>query len=216
MTKTSFAPNPAVGPEKTQAHGAPSGAVTEADSLKAAPPQPVHSPGPVHQAIRHGAALLMLLLLCALSALPATIALVLLSEGDWIGGYILVGLALTSLAILLSTINREPDGPLGRSALTVGARGQRRARVARASVAARSDAIRASMRAGRRQQHLHAQRRDRVAALREAILHGDRVRAAHLSREARALRDEALACDRQASAIRSLAEDRAAERVSAS
>jgi hypothetical protein len=133
----------------------------------------------------------MLLVLCALSALPATVALVLLAQGDWIGGYILVGLALTSLAMLLSTIDRESNGPLGRRALAVGARAQCRARVACASIAARSNAIRAWMRAGRHQRRLHVERRDRVAALGEAILHGDRVRAAHLSRETRALRDEA-------------------------
>jgi hypothetical protein len=142
-------------------------------------------------------ALLVLLVLCSLSALPATIALVLLADGDWIGGYILLCLALICLGFLLSAINRESSGPLGRQALAVATRAQVRGRMVCTSVRAWSRAVGPVLRGRRGQQRLYAARRDRLAALSEAILRGDRARAALLTAETRALREESQAHDEE-------------------
>jgi hypothetical protein len=167
----------------------------------------------VDQATRRRAGLLALLLLCALSALPATIALVLLAEGHWIVGYLMVGLALVSLAFLLSAISREPSGPLGHRALAIGARAQLRGRLACTSVRAWSRAVGALIRARRGQQRLYAARKERLAALAEAILRGDRVQAALLTAETRVLREESQARDEEVgAAIRSAREQVARER----
>jgi hypothetical protein len=155
-----------------------------------------------------------LLVLCALSALPATIALVLLAEGHWIGGCILVGLALVSLAFLLSAISRESSGSLGRQALAVAARARVRGRIVWTSVRAWSRAVAALIRARRGQQRLYAARKDRLAALSEAVLRGDRVRAALLTAETRVLREESRARDEEAcAAIRSAREQIEQERA---
>jgi hypothetical protein len=156
-----------------------------------------------------GAGLLTLALLCAPSAIPAAVALVLLTEGKWIGGFILVGLALVSAALLLVAVGREEDGTLGRQALAVAARAQVQARMARVSLAAWSRALRSLMRVRRRQQRLYAARKDRLAALGEAVLRGDRTHAARLQAETRDLGEEMRARDDEASA----AIDSARERI---
>lgn len=153
--------------------------------------------------------LLTLALLCAPSAIPAAIALVLLTEGEWIGGFMLVGLALVSAALLLAAVGREEDAPLGRQALAVAARAQVKARMARVSVAAWVRALRALMRVRRRQQRLYAARKDRLAALGEAVLRGDRTHAAQLQAETRDLGEEMRARENEASA----AIDSARERI---
>jgi hypothetical protein len=167
----------------------------------------------VDQATRRHAGLLALLLLCAFSALPATTGLVLLADDELTGGYLLVGLALVSLAFLLSAISRESSGPLGHRALATGARAQLRGRVACTSVRAWSRAVGALIRARRGQQRLYAARKDRLAALGEAILRGDRVQAARLTAETKVLREESQAREEEAhAAIRSAREQVERER----
>jgi hypothetical protein len=153
--------------------------------------------------------LLTLALLCASSAIPAAIALVLLAEEEWIGGFMLVGLALVSAVPLLAAVGREEDAPLGRQALAVAARAQVKARMARVSVVAWFRALRALMRVRRRQQRLYAARKDRLAALGEAVLRGDRTHAAQLQAETRDLGEEMRARENEASA----AIDSARERI---
>ncbi len=158
------------------------------------------APVAVRHATQRHTALLALLLLCALSAMPAGIALALLAHDEWIGGFILVGLALVSVAFLLSAVGREPDAPLGRRALAAAARAHLGARMACISAAAWSRAVRALIVARRRQQRLHAARRDRLTALGEAILRGDRAHAAQLKAETRKLGEEMQARDHEATA----------------
>jgi hypothetical protein len=158
------------------------------------------SPLDVAYATRPGTGLLALLLLCVPSAIPAGIALVLLAEDEWIAGFILVGLALASAALLLMAVAREPDAPLGYQALAVAARARLRTRMACVSVAAWSRALRALVRVRRRQQRLYAARKDRLAALAEAILRGDRAHAARLKAETRDLGEKMRAREREASA----------------
>jgi hypothetical protein len=174
---------------------------------EASPEAPARSPVAVHHAMRRHTALLALLLLCVLSALPAGIALALLAHDEWIGGLILVGLALVSVAFLLSAIGREPNAPLGYQALATAARALLRARTACISAAAWSRAVRALIVARRRQQRLHAARRDRLTALGEAILRGDRAHAAQLKAETRKLGEEMHARDHEASAAISCARE---------
>jgi hypothetical protein len=146
------------------------------------------------------AGLLTLLLLCAPSAIFAGIALALLADERWVGGFVLVALALVSAAFLLAAVDREPDAPLAHQALAVAARAQSKARMACISLAAWSSAVRALVRARRRQQRLYAARKDRLAALAEAILRGDRAHAARLKAETRDLGEEMRAREREASA----------------
>ena len=171
------------------------------------PEAPARSPIAIHRASRRGTGLLALLLLCALSALPAAIALALLAHDEWIVGFVLVGLALASVASLLSAVGREPDAPLGRQALAVGAQAHLRARMACIAVAAWFRAVRALVGARRRQQRLHTARRDRLATLGEAILRGDRAHAAQLKAETRKLGEEMHARDHEATAAISSARE---------
>jgi hypothetical protein len=171
----------------------------------------------VDQAARRRAGLAALLLLCAFSALPAIVALVFLADDEMIGGCLLLGLSLVSLAFLLSAISRESSGPLGQRALAVGGRAQLRGRVACTSVRAWSRAAGALIRARRGQQRLYAARKDRLAALAEAILRGDRARAALLTAETRVLREESQAREEEAcAAIRSAREQIEREREAGS
>jgi hypothetical protein len=158
-------------------------------------------------ATRRDAGLLALLLLCAPSAVPAGTALALLANDEWIAGFILVVLALVYAVLLLMTVEREPDAPLGCQALAVAARAQLRARMACVSVAAWSRALRALVRVRRRQQRLYAARKDRLAALGEAILRGDRAHAARLKAETRNLGEEMQARDHEASVAISAARE---------
>lgn len=181
---------------------------------------PVESPIVVRRATRRGDSLLALLLLCAPSAILAGIALALLAHDEWITGFILVVLALVYAVLLLMAVEREPDAPLAHQALAVAARAQLRARIAYVSVAAWSRALRALMRVRRRQQRLYAARKDRLAALGEAILRGDRAHAAQLKTETRDLGEEMRARDHEASAAISSAREqiereRAASRADA-
>jgi hypothetical protein len=164
------------------------------------PDTPLRSSVAVDRATRPCAGLPALLLLCVLSALPATVALVLLADDELLGGCLLVGLALLSVAFLLSAISRESSGPLGHRALAVGARAQLRGEVACTSVRAWSRALAVLIRARRGQQRLYAARKDRLAALAEAILQGDRARAALLTAETRGLREESQAREEEACA----------------
>jgi hypothetical protein len=159
-------------------------------------------------ATRRGTGLLVLLLLCAPSAIPAGIALALLANDEWIAGFILVGLALVYAVLLLMAVGREPDASLGCRALAVAARAQIRARMACVSVAAWSRAVRALIRVRRRQQRLYAARKERLAALGEAILRGDRAHAASLKAETRHLGEEMKARDDEASVAISFARER--------
>jgi len=159
----------------------------------------VAEPAIVRHATPRGTGLLALLLLCVPSAIPAGIALVLLADDEWVAGLILVGLALVSAVLLLMAVGREPDAPLGCRALAVAARAQIRARMACVSVTAWSRAVRALIRVRRRQQRLYAARKDRLAALGEAILRGDRAHAALLKAETRHLGEEMRARDDEAS-----------------
>ncbi len=156
------------------------------------------SPLRVQRTMRRGTDLLALLLLCAPSAIPAGIALALLADNEWIAGFILVGLALVLAVLLLMAVGRESDAPLGCRALAVAARAQIRARMACVSVVAWSRAVRALIRVRRRQQRLYAARKDRLAALGEAILRGDRAHAALLKAETRHLGEEVQARDDEA------------------
>lgn len=165
------------------------------------------SPLGVQHAMRRGPGLLALLLLCAPSAIPAGIALVLLANDELITGFILVVLALVYAVLLLMAVGREPDGPLGFQALALAVRVRLRARMACVSVAAWSRALRALMRVRRRQQRLYAARKDRLAALGEAILRGDRAHAAQLKAETRDLGEEMQARDHEASAAISSARE---------
>jgi hypothetical protein len=188
---------------------------------KSAGRAPARSPIPVREKTRpRGAGLLALALMCAPSAISAGIALWLLAGDRWIGGFVLVGLALASAALLLTAIDREPDGPLGQQALAVAVRARIRARMACVSIAAWSRAVRALIRVRRRQQRLYAARKDRLMALAEAILRGDRAHAARLKAETRDLGEEMRAGDDEASdAISSAREqierERAATRADA-
>jgi hypothetical protein len=165
------------------------------------------SPLVVAHATRRGSGLLALLLLCAPSAIPAGVALALLADDEWIAGFILVGLALASTALLLMAVGREPDAPLGCQALAVAARARLRTRMACVSVAAWSRALRALVRVRRRQQRLYAARKDRLAALGEAILRGDRAHAARLKAETRDLGEEMQAREHEVSAAISSARE---------
>jgi hypothetical protein len=167
---------------------------------KSARRAPAGSPIVVCEETRpRGAGLLVLALTCAPSAIFAGIALWLLADDRWVGGFVFVGLALVSAAALLAVISREPDGPLGQQALAVAARARISARMACVSVAAWSRAVRALIRVRRRQQRLYAARKDRLAALAEAILRGDRAHAARLKAETRDLGEEMRARDDEAS-----------------
>jgi hypothetical protein len=166
------------------------------------------SPLVVAHATRRGTGLLLaLLLLCAPSAIPAGVALALLADDEWIAGFILVGLALASTALLLMAVGREPDAPLGCQVLAVAARARLRTRMACVSVAAWSRALRALVRVRRRQQRLYAARKDRLAALGEAILRGDRAHAARLKAETRDLGEEMQAREHEVSAAISSARE---------
>jgi hypothetical protein len=165
------------------------------------------SPIVVQHAARRPTGLLALLLLCAPSAILAGIALTLLAHDEWITGFILVVLALVYAVLLLMAVEREPDAPLAYQALAVAARAQLRARIACVSVGAWSRALRALIRVRRRQQRLYAARKDRLAALGEAILRGDRAHAAQLKAETRDLGEEMQARDHEASAAISSARE---------
>ena len=171
----------------------------------------------VDQETRPSTGLPALALLCAFSALPAIVAMVLLANEELIWGYLVLGLSLVSLAFLLSAISRESSGPLGHRALAIGGRATLRGRVVCTSVRAWSRAVGALIRARRGQQRLYAARKDRVAALAEAILRGDRARAALLTAETRVLREESQAREEEArAAIRSAREQIEREREAGS
>ncbi|HWW90595.1 MAG TPA: hypothetical protein VNY35_07435 [Solirubrobacteraceae bacterium] len=182
-----------------------------------APDTPLRPSIAFDQATRPSTGLPALALLCAFSALPAIAAVVLLANEQLIWGYVVLGLSLVSLAFLLSAISRVSSGPLGHRALTVGGRARLRGRVVCTSVRAWSRAVGALIRARRGQQRLHAARKDRVAALAEAILCGDRARAALLTAETRVLREESQAREEEAgAAIRSAREQIQREREAGS
>jgi hypothetical protein len=165
------------------------------------------SPNVVRHAAQRPTGLLALLLLCAPSAILAGIALPLLAHDELITGFILVVLALVYAVLLLMTVEREPDAPLAYQALAVAARAQLRARIACVSVGAWSRALRALIRVRRRQQRLYAARKDRLAALGEAILRGDRAHAVQLKAETRGLGEEMQARDHEVSAAISSARE---------
>lgn len=178
----------------------------------------VASPIVPRPARRHRAGLPALLSLCAPGAILAGTALALLADDEWIAGFVLVGLALVYAALLLRAVDREPQAPLGVQALAVASRAQARARMGCISVTAWSRALRALLRARRHQQRLYAARKDRLAALGEAILRGDRAHAARLKAETRDLGAEMQARDHEASAAISCAREqiereRAADRA---
>jgi hypothetical protein len=156
-------------------------------------------------------------LACALSALPFAVAIALLAAGDWVAALLLLCGACLVLALLLALVSLDPDAPLARALPLAVAQVRLRGRLAYTAVAAWSRAGRELLRARRRQQRLHSERRARVASLGEAVLRGDYSRAASLKSSVRELGAEMQAHDHYAETALDIARDRIArERASQS
>jgi hypothetical protein len=161
------------------------------DTVEILPQQPVEYPPTVHQVHRRPLGIGPVPLLGGLDALVLVLAIVLFVSGAWVGGAIVIALALALTGLLGAAIRRELDDPATRAtltaadrALTVTVRVRWRARFAAVTVRAWSRALLELAVLSTRRRRLRRQLDRYLGTLGEAVYRDDRQRAVTLKAQA--------------------------------
>jgi hypothetical protein len=148
------------------------------------PARGTHAPPSIHHVSRRPLGIGPVSLLGGGLLALVLLAIMLLALGTWIVGIVLLACSVALFALLLVAVEREPDDPAARAAVTAADRARSQTRLIRVAARAWSHAGVALLRVTQRRYRLRWQIRRQLEPLGEAAYRGDDARVERLRAEA--------------------------------